>query len=407
MTFYHKIIYIILAAITCISCKNDDNQVHQKLVGLSVSQALTNIAEIENTEERIQFAEKLWSALIDSASIPYVNGDTAIFLYKGNAQKVNWNGDFNAWGRDASFRNSGRNIDSTSIWFLIKSFPNDARLDYKIILNNQQWIVDPQNPNQQWSGFGPNSELRMPKWIKSSHNKSKSAVPKGTIDSFTINSVHLNYTVSYQVYLPSDYASNDNLPVLYVTDGHEYIDEKLGNMTTIADNLINEQLIEPIIIVFLDPRDPNNLQVNRREQEYTLNEDYLLFVTEELNGHMDSVYRVQKENKGIIGTSLGGLNATYFGLKKPNLFINVGIQSPAYWYKPEIFNLVSNSSPTDQKVMITAGTFNDGLENAVNMQRSYKQLQMEPNFLTVNEGHSWGAWNNQLDDFLLFFYAQE
>jgi S-formylglutathione hydrolase FrmB len=41
------------------------------------------------------------------------------------------------------------------------------------------------------------------------------------------------------------------------------------------------------------------------------------------------------------------------------------------------------------------------------MERAYKQLGMAPKFLTVNEGHSWGAWNNQLDELLLFFYGIE
>lgn len=407
MNIYQKMLSLLLLIMTLTSCNSieEESDFKRSLEELSVSEILQKINKIDKTEDRIFYANTFWNAMLDSSSIPYIYQDTIVFMYKGQGSKISWNGDFNAWGNDTSFKNTGINIDSTDLWYLVKSFPNDARLDYKVTINDQNWILDPINPHQQWSGFGPNSEFRMPKWTENGYNDLKSNISTGTIRHHTINSDQLNYEISYTVYLPLNYKNYDSLAVLYVTDGHEYIDEKLGNLVTITDNLIGLSLIEPIMIVFIDPRNPQNIEENRREKEYTLNENYLAFVSQELIPSIDTLFQTHQTKRGIIGTSLGGINATYFGVSNSSLFKNVGIQSPAYWYKPEIFDMVSKFVPNDQKIMITAGTFYDGLDKTTQMNKIYQSLGIRPKFLIVNEGHSWGAWNNQLDDFLIYFYG--
>ena len=107
----------------------------------------------------------VYQSLVDAKKIPLVENDSVAFLYKGEANSVVWMGDFNGWGYDANFPNKGKKIPHTNIWLLKTSFPKNARLDYKIVLNGDSYILDPENPHQQWSGVGggsPNSELRMP-----------------------------------------------------------------------------------------------------------------------------------------------------------------------------------------------------------------------------------------------------
>jgi len=372
----------------------------------SIAAAIKSIEEIEDVDQRKASAVQFWEAVKDTAVIPYTTSDTAIMLYKGSANSVSWNGDFNSWGNNRNFDNEGKNIDSTDIWYLIKKFPEDARLDYKITINNSQWILDPNNPNQQWSGFGPNSELRMPEWNEEAVGYHQENVAEGTIDSFTIQSAQLNYKVAYKVYTPAAYENLNNLPVLYVTDGQEYGDEKLGNIFTITDNLIASNKIDPIIMVLIDPRNPDNIGQNRRMEEYTLNPSYLSFVAEELIPEIDASYNSNTEQRAILGTSLGGLNASYFGAERPDLFPMVVAQSPAYWYKTEIFSKVQNADIANQQIFISAGTFNDGLDNAEKMKQTYENKQLATNFLKVNEGHSWGAWTQQLDNILIDFFGK-
>ena len=92
-----------------------------------------------------------------------------------------------------------------------------------------------------------------------------------------ISSDVLGYDLQYRVYMPDGYEEKDKLPVLYLTDGQSYIQR--GRVPRVMDRLIRLERIEPVIVVFVDPRDPDNLKVNRRNQQFACNVDYLKFFT--------------------------------------------------------------------------------------------------------------------------------
>src|SRR6187431_3337146 len=93
--------------------------------------------------------ERQWNDLLSSQKIPLVVEDSVALLYRGEAKSVRWMGDFNGWGYDKKFQNAGTRIPNSDIWLLKTSFPADARLDYKIVVNDNEWILDPANPLQQ------------------------------------------------------------------------------------------------------------------------------------------------------------------------------------------------------------------------------------------------------------------
>src|SRR5690606_15653301 len=140
----------------------------------------------------------------------------------------------------------------TDIWYLKTSFPKDARLDYKILINGSDWIVDPNNPHQQWSGVGggsPNSELRMPDWKPDPVMIPRENIVKGTLEKdILFNSKTLGYQVTYSMYYPTNYNQETMYPVLYVTDGYEYLHDRMGNMKVILDNLIADGKIKPLLV---------------------------------------------------------------------------------------------------------------------------------------------------------------
>src|SRR5690606_1005975 len=138
---------------------------------------------------------------------------------------VHWMGDFNGWGYDKKFINAGKKIPGSDIWILRTSLPRDARLDYKIMLNASEWILDPNNLHQQWSGVGggsPNSELRMPGWKPDATGQEREGIAKGKVQSDILyNSKALGYQIMYSIYLPNGYSASKQYPVIYVTDGYE------------------------------------------------------------------------------------------------------------------------------------------------------------------------------------------
>jgi len=126
-----------------------------------------------------------------------------------------------------------------------------------------------------------------------------------------------------------------------VKDGQEYANDRLGSMVIVLDNLIFLKKVEPVLAVFIDPRDPQNLQDNRRESEYTVSPSFADFVVKELVPKIDSTYKTipSQDERCILGTSLGGINSASFRAEKTTAFHLIACQSPAFWYKPGIFRI--------------------------------------------------------------------
>jgi enterochelin esterase family protein len=356
-------------------------------------------------------ASRFWSELIASQTIPLTAFDSVAFLYKGDAKSVAWNGDFNGWGYDKKFNNSGKRIKGTDIWILKASFPNDARLDYKIVVDETNWILDPLNTDQQWSGVGggsPNSELRMPNWqedpttVQLIRGASAGRVEKDII----LNSVLLGYQVSYSIYLPPDYKGDGVYPVVYVTDGYEYMHERMGNMVMILNNLIHQKKIKPVVAVFIDHRAPADRSNNRRMRELAMNQKFLEFVTDELIPKVEKQYTISTDpsQRAILGTSMGGLTAAYFAFSKPDLFGLCGIQSPAFWFRPDIYTFCDNPEKPPVKTFMSTGTIHDTEEGARKMKDMLNKNTCTYEYREVNQGHSWGNWRDLIDDMLIYFF---
>jgi enterochelin esterase-like enzyme len=360
-------------------------------------------------QERKKRADALWNSL-QQQNIPLISHDSVYFLYNGPAQSVEWVGDFNGWGYQKEFNNKGKQVAGTDLWVLKCSFPLNARLDYKIIVDGSQWMLDPENHFLQWSGVGggsPNSELRMPAWREDPMQTERANGKKGSIKTdILFNSKVLGYQITYSVYLPHHYGT-EKLPVVYVTDGYEYLHPKMGNMKTVLDNLIEDQKIKPVIAVFVDHREPINRSNNRRMQELAMNGKYLDFFTQELITKIESDYAVipDASARAIMGTSMGGLTAAYFAFAKPEVFGLAGIQSPSFYTKPQIYALCENPANPKMKISMTTGLIHDTSQESRKMKALLEANSCEYTYREVNEGHSWGNWRGLIDEILVDLFG--
>ncbi len=389
---------------------------------VSIGQGKSTLSEVVNKFKKasldtdtVKLKSKintLWSELENQNNIPLIINDSVLFLYKGKAKKVDWMGDFNGWGYNTDFKNKGTQIPNTLIWYLKASFPNDARLDYKIRLNENEWLLDSENPHQQWSGIGggsPNSELRMPRWMEDPVLTIHNDIEHGKLTTdLLLNSSILGYQVNYSVYLPAGYQSMEKLPVIYVTDGYEYLHPKLGNMITILDNLIASHKIRPIIAIFIDHREPINRANNKRMSELAMNSKYFAFFEKELIPMVETRYPAipNSNNRAILGESMGGLTAAYFAFAEPRLFGMAGIQSPAFVLRPQIYKLCDNPNQPI-KISMTSGLINDASDASRKMKSILEKNACVYHYKEVNDSHSWGNWRNLIDDILIDFFAYD
>jgi enterochelin esterase-like enzyme len=222
-----------------------------------------------------------------------------------------------------------------------------------------------------------------------------------------IHSDVLGYDLQYRVYLPENHEGMDDLAVLFVTDGQGYI--RQGRMPDVLDSLIDSDRIKPVVTVFVDPRDPDNLDTNRRNQQFFCNADYLRFYNDELIPEIERAYPVATDRaaRTILGVSFGALNAACFGLMGHETFSGIAMHSPA---NHPVQNLLPDyqSSPTlPLKIFLSTGEPNDNTQSNRRFRDLLRDKGYPLQYEEVPQGHDWDNWRPLVDDVLLYFYQAE
>lgn len=341
--------------------------------------------------------------------LPFIDGEMVVFVYRESeddqpVESVHWAGDFNRWKKvDAD---KGKQWGTSGVWTLQKRFPKDARLDYKLIINEGKWILDEANGQQQMGGFGPNSQLAMPLWKPSPWVTPLADVPKGLVKPHRVHSQLLRYDINYSVYTPAGYEryGDDVLHTIYVTDGQDYAHAEMGSMVTVLDNLIAKKKIPPVIAIFIDPRDPQSKDNRRKDEYWKKPAPYARFICEELRPLIDSAYRTIDDPYGrmIMGTSLGGIFTSYMAKAHADVFALIATHSPALEYAQSVMDLYQKGEATNTRHFVLTGTIGDMKEGARVFCGVLKEKGYAYKLLEVNEGHSWGNWRAHLDETLIY-----
>jgi enterochelin esterase-like enzyme len=339
--------------------------------------------------------------------IPYVVEDSVLFIYAGEADSVAWAGDWNRWGNEDSERSIGVKV-AENLFTYKRKFDPRSRFDYKIVVDGE-WMLDPGNLHEQYSGFGPNSELRMGSWELDPITIERPDITKGTLTEVMITeSAAMGYKVAWQVYVPPA-GLEPPYRVIYVTDGQQYSDPLQGNLPTVLDNLHADGAIGATMAVFIDPRDPDTGE-NRRRPELVLHQPFQDFIDKELIPLVDSTYQTidTPEGRAIMGTSLGGLNATYTLMTLKHRFAFAGAHSPAYRYNDSheaIFEMARNHDFAGQRIIMNSGNVFDTEVGAREMVEILRSLNVDYKYYEVPESHSWGNWRAFMDEMVLGFWG--
>jgi enterochelin esterase-like enzyme len=235
-------------------------------------------------------------------------------------------------------------------------------------------------------------------------------VVAGTLsENIRISSQYMGYDLQYRVYTPSGVEPDSKYPVLLVTDGQWYI-RPLG-MIGVLDSLIDSGQIEPIYVIFVDSRNPDDLEENRRFKEFMCNADYVNFYTAELLPSLYGLYpiNVDREDTYILGLSFGGLNAACFGLLASNRFSGLGMHSPGnHKHMRLVSEMYEDVDTMPLRIFLSAGTVNDNLRASKQFREVFEEKGYEVTFVVNNgKAHNWENWSELLDDVLLTFFATE
>lgn len=222
-------------------------------------------------------------------------------------------------------------------------------------------------------------------------------------DNIRISSEYMGYDLQYRVYTPEPLEAGQQYPVLLVTDGQLYIQPL--NTVEVATGLMARGEMQSAFIVFIDPRDPDDLQVNRRHAQFMCNADYARFLTGELLPAMIRDYPISaaRDDTNVLGLSFGAINAACLGAMVSSRYSGIGMHSPGNdQHIKEMVRLYRDTETEPLRVFLSAGTVNDNFRAA----RRFRDALEEKGYRVTwveNRGksHNFENWRDLVDDALI------
>jgi predicted alpha/beta superfamily hydrolase len=205
------------------------------------------------------------------------------------------------------------------------------------------------------------------------------------------NMPELERTRDIWIYVPPDYQDNTSkhYPVLYMQDGQNLFDVitsstgEWGIDETLEDFFENGET-DGVIVVGIENGGAQRTQ-EYSPWEFQLDneilggegDEFVDFIVNTLKPHIDVNYRTlpNRENTGIVGSSMGGLISLYAGIKYQRIFSKVCAMSSSFWmgYVNMMSFLASNPKKDNMRIYLDAGEL-EGQDMVDNTNGVYDKL---------------------------------
>jgi len=273
-------------------------------------------------------------------------------------------------------------------------------------------MPDPANPLLKEGNRGPTSMVDIPgppvnffAWRD---------VPHGTVHvhHYYSKAVHANRRV--HVYTPPGYeSSKDAFPVLYLLHGSGDTDAEwatVGRAGMIADNLLTDGRVRPMIIVMPDGHAVKTGDRAARSRNTELFEADLMG---DILPLVEKTYRVQADrgSRAIAGLSMGGAQTLNISLRHLDKFAYIGVFSSGIFgssgstdeFKKQHAAVLSKGAEWNKQIrLFWVGIGKDDflLESNNSMLAVLKESGIQTDFRLTDGGHVWKNWRIYLRDFL-------
>jgi len=170
-----------------------------------------------------------------------------------------------------------------------------------------------------------------PKWCDDRGNKS------GTFQTVKIKSHAMNEILKlknedaedteyeFKIYLPDGHDNSKIYPLMLVFDENFFNSKDLVNIPKIIDNLIAENKLDPMVVVFVSQKNRNIELVNCSEFDNFLIKTVIPELRNKFSLSSDPNMSI------VAGASFGGLMSMNIGLRYPEIFGKVLCQSGSFW----------------------------------------------------------------------------
>jgi enterochelin esterase-like enzyme len=234
---------------------------------------------------------------------------------------------------------------------------------------------------------------------------------KRTIVKEEVPSRILGESRPVKVYLPPGYNDMLSYPVLYCQDGNDFF--TMGRIATIANKLILEENMQPMIIVGV------SVERRKRTSEYSpvgeLNAFYKQFFATELLPYIESNFpiRRQPEERVLAGDSLGGTVSLHLAMDYPDLFHNLLSLSGAFLL-PTIEGIRMAADMPRLKAWMIVGLQETSVETHMGTfdfvywnreaKEALERKKVRVTYAELRGEHTWGLWQQVLPNGLRHFF---
>ncbi|MFK5924115.1 MAG: alpha/beta hydrolase-fold protein [Verrucomicrobiota bacterium] len=337
-------------------------------------------------------AQKKKGGPITSPTI-HDDGRVTFRIKAANATKVSVTGE------------AGKHImtrDGDSIWSVTLQSVKPGLYGYSINIDGVS-MLDPGNMSLK-PGRSPKTSIL---YIPGTATYDFLKVPHGTVHYHGYHSKPINKVREIQVYTPPGYeTSKEDYPLLVLQHGHSDSFASwtgYGKAHWILDNLIASGKAKPMIVLMADGhpipesygngRDPANTEELRRD----LMEAALPMV--------EKLYRVKpgRENRAIVGLSMGGLHSLTIGLNELDHFAWVGAFSAAVPEQDAVKIALADSAKTNEQLKllwIACGKEDFLLGENKEFVAALNKSGIKHEWMVTEGTHSWPVWRGYLADFV-------
>jgi enterochelin esterase family protein len=270
-----------------------------------------------------------------------------------------------------------------------------------------------QQSSEQAQNSGNVKTVQTLSWAEEKPN-----VPRGKVESFTLEDKVNKRSRRLWVYTPPGYNSNSKAPynLLICFDGLSYKEDIPA--PTILDNLLAADRVSPTVAVMIDNEES-------RLEDLANRKSFADFMGDELIPWVRKSYRVTTDasRTALCGYSAGGLAAAYVAWRRPELFGNVLSQSGAFWRgnegsvdEPEwLTHQFQNSPKQNLRFYIEVGALETRqtaggpvfIEATRRLRQALEAKGYQVRYLEVaNAGHDPSHWRSQLAGGLIYLFGR-
>jgi S-formylglutathione hydrolase FrmB len=239
--------------------------------------------------------------------------------------------------------------------------------------------------------------------------------PGVAMQDVTFYSAALQRQMPYRVFLPEKLTPGQKLPVVYLLHGGNGGFRDWSNRSDVA-----RYAAQGLILVM--PEGAFSYYQNAALKPEDKYEDYLI---NDLIGDVEKRFPAAtgRENRAIIGISMGGFAVARLALSRPELFAFVGAISPSidvcqrrfhlmqWWRLTQIFGTVGSKTRTASDPFLLARSADPARTPYIYLTAGENEPLLAPNrrfaallksrsfayeFHTKHGGHDWGEWNAQI-----------